>query len=101
MSMGRGNDLQIGLIGIQQEFAKVFLPPGYEICKAQLGVRNAQAGMEIRTLEIRIDRHHSMAQARKGHGEIRSHEGLANAPLAGTNGDHSRPWAPQKFQWPR
>ena len=72
-------------------FCEVVLAARDEVGEARARARDAEAGVQVRALEIGVDRHHAVALARERDRQVRDQEGLADAALAAAHGDHAAP----------
>ena len=90
IAVGRGDQLEVRKRRIDQELAEIFFPLGDEVGERLLGRRDAEAGVQVRTLEIHVDDDDALACARERCSEVRGHEGLADTALATADGEQPR-----------
>ncbi len=86
----RGDQAQVRHAGLDQQLREVLLPVRDEVRQAPGGRRDAEAGVDVRALEVAVDDDHLVALARDGRRDVHRDEGLADAALAAAHGDHAR-----------
>ena len=78
------------MVRVEQQLLEVFLAVRDVVGEARARPLHAEAGVEVRALEIAVDRDHAVSLTRERGRQVRDHEGLADAALAAAEGDHAR-----------
>jgi hypothetical protein len=85
-----GDDLQVGDRRPDQELREVVFAPCDEVREAAGRLRDAEAGVQIRALEVAVDGDHALAAAGQHHTQVGHQEALADPALAAAHRDHPR-----------
>ena len=86
----RGDQAQVRERRVLEQLAHVLFALGGELGDAVARPRHAERGMEIGALEIAVDGDHAVPGLRQRGGEVRRHEGLADAPFAAAERNQAR-----------
>jgi hypothetical protein len=89
VAVGRRDQLKVGDRCLEDQLLEILLALGNEVRQADSRLRNPEAGVQVRTLEVTVDRHHPRTRPGERSGQVGDHEALANPSLAAAHGNQT------------